>query len=198
MNNYIITIKNWFLKSSKLTFNWFRENKKIFNIWFYVILGTIFAVSFSLFLMAGIGFKIDIPADAQSLLETTDQYPSNGCPSFNGVWFMDDYIGQTVEIGEGDDKQVKDVLLLTRHLREWPDLTTNFNGSGFNFFVDRANQAYLLYNMYNALLPIWITPVGIVAAWLIILALSKYFISPWVKKNLAKINNSDNINNENH
>ncbi len=197
MNNYITTFKIWFLKSSKTTLKWFKENKKLFLIWFFVIMGTLFAVSFALYLMAGIGFSINIPSEYQNLKDGQ----GNGCPSHNGVWYMSYYINNTYQVKDpnNSDQMISlPVTLLWKHLHSWAQLSTDFSNGDFKFFADSAIQAYQLYQIYWAVLPIWISSVSIVAGMFGLWALGKYVISPWVKKNLEKINNSDMINIDNH
>ena len=129
----------------------------------------------------------------------------SGCPSHNGVWYMDDYINATVRVPDPDitddnphPMMKVPVKLLAQTISNWPQLNSAFSNDGLKFFADYATQAYTLYTIYWAVLPIWISAVSIVAVFFGLWALGKYVISPWVKKNLEKINNSDNISNDNH
>ncbi len=133
-----------------------------------------FAVSFSLWIMSGVGFKVNVNGE-----------PGDH-PDFNGVWFIEPYIGNS-------DKQ-----LMYRSVWSW-ELLKSAWGDNDNFakWVQSANQAYTLYIMFNATLPIWITALCIMVVFGGVLVVGKYAILPWVKKNLEKVNNSDNINIEN-
>ncbi len=137
-------------------------------------MGTIFAISFSLWLMAGIGFSVNVGNE-----------PGEH-PDFNGVWFIEPYVGA-------------DKPLMTHNLNSWEALKYTWGENpGFSLWIDYANQSYTLYLMFNATLPIWITALCIVAVFFAVWAAGKYAIAPWVKKNLEKINNNDIINSENH
>lgn len=162
-------------------------------------MGTLFAVSFSLFLMAGIGFGVN-PG-------STPYDKVVGYPTHNGVWYMQFYVGNysftqpnpNYDPNVEGSKEFVDytVTLFEKPIGTWEQLQ-HFDQQGFESIADRMAQAYTLYQIYWAVLPIWISAVSIVAAFFGLWALGKYVISPWVKKNLAKVNNSDNINSENH
>ncbi len=174
MNNYITRFKNWLLLTFRKSQIWFNDNKKLFLIWFYVIMGTIFAISFSLWIMAGVGFSVDVKNE-----------PGEH-PSFNGVWFIEPYISN-------NDKE-----LMGQKIYSWENLKYLWGEKdGFSNWIQSANQAYTLYLIFNATLPIWIIALCIVVVFVGALALGKYVITPWVKKNLEKVKNSDNISNEN-
>lgn len=132
MNNYISSARNWFSKSNEKISKWTLNNKKTINFFIIFIISCLFVLPFCMYLFSGIGLHKDLSDE-------------NIKVSWNGVWFIKNYIGVNgLDAGRGP-------------INSWESLLTYANGAGFENASTFFNQAYTFYQMNYMLLPIWVT-----------------------------------------
>lgn len=169
MNKFIYDLKKWITKLFPKFVNWVIQNKKFIYISYFLLFGILFLIPFCLYLFSGIGIQFDNLEGAGS------------APSFNGVWFLDDYIGN-------NDKQ-----LLGQYIPSWTSLDYMFSNTGFDNSNRYAQLAYQLYLMNKAVLPIWIAGIVFIVVPIMVYFLFKKIVNPWFRKNLESVDQKNNI-----